>query len=266
MTTFGIIGALFVSTSCCLYISVKNGHVLVPRIFLWYKKKGALFIKRLPSTLKRILVKPMLLAGYSEQDIAHQLVKLILSILVSVVFAWVINNLLVWALCIIIVAINAKPLLNSSRAASARRKEAIYQLPGVLDVLSLLVVAGYPVSSALQLILKASTDGPLLDCLKTSLNRMKTGDSFADAIEWVYESLPCPQVRIFVNLLKQSAMQGSSLSQHLDKQSKVNRDLVEAEVEKQAQETPVKLLAPLALIIFPATMLPFIGLIWIKLQ
>ncbi|MCC5854861.1 MAG: type II secretion system F family protein [Idiomarina sp.] len=158
------------------------------------------------------------------------------------------------------------PILNAGRRSKLRQRQAVCALPATMELLAMLLGAGYPLVAALKKSFSHYRDHPLQDELKRVVNLVRTGTSFADAMNAFNDRLPTPEIRVFSNLLLQSSQQGSGLSTLLEKQAQVRREVMAAEIEQRAQESPVRLLFPLALFIFPATLVPFIGVIAAKIM
>ncbi|RTE87401.1 type II secretion system F family protein [Aliidiomarina sp. B3213] len=262
---------IYISLTLCIVISAFYWslrylltHGVIIRRYL--NSIAAYLFERLPKSSKGALLFPMRLAGYSQEYVQLRTTLLVLCFFLLAPLNFFLMNPFFFVASAIVLLWLLKPFLNASRKAKSRRKEAVYQLPHVLDGLALLSIAGFPIATALQRVLRDIRSGPLTEELKLAMSRLKTGYSYSQAIESVYLTLPCPQIRIFINLLKQSALQGSGVHALMTEQSRINRENIEFEIEKVAQETPVRLLAPLALLIFPATLLPFVGLIWVKMQ
>lgn len=154
------------------------------------------------------------------------------------------------------------------RSSRAYQQQARYALSGFMETLAMLLSAGYPLMSALQRI--ASTPGspnnPLMCEVREVLRRTRTGESLTDALQKLRAALPGAEIAMFVSLLVQANHHGGRLAELLNHQAEVRRQQIAEEIETRAQEAPVRLLLPLIVFIFPATMLPFIGVILGKLM
>lgn len=220
---------------------------------------------RLPRGLASAIERPFLLAGRRPAQIESWWLKnltlltlLVLSLLLSRL--WFVHifvaTTLVWCF---------SPLLLAGRQARKRQQHAVYALPVVMDALALLLATGSPLMTALQKSVVRRTD-PLCEELRVVLNQIRTGESFNTALTHLSDRLPRAEIRAFTSLLLQASVQGNSLVSLLEQQAEVRREITAAAIEQQAQETPVRMLGPLALFIFPATILPFIGVIAAKLM
>ena len=143
-------------------------------------------------------------------------------------------------------------------------QQARYALPAFMDTLAMLLTAGFPLTLALQKLLQQA---PEKSCnalhleIRTVLQRVRRGESFTESILRLRKRLPGPEMAMFVSLLVQSNSYGGRLAELLSAQAEVGRLQIAEEFESKAQEAPVRLLLPLILFIFPATLLPFTGVI-----
>jgi tight adherence protein C len=143
-------------------------------------------------------------------------------------------------------------------------QQARYALPAFMDTLAMLLTAGFPLASALQKLLQQVSTNPLNALhveMRMVLQRARRGESFDESMLGLRKRLPCPEVAMFVSLLVQSNRYGGRLAELLSSQAELGRLQIAEEFESKAQEAPVRLLLPLILFIFPATLLPFIGVI-----
>lgn len=152
-------------------------------------------------------------------------------------------------------------------------QQARFALPACMDTLAMLLAAGYPISSALQQVVQQANEvavasrnavakvNPLYQQLALVLARVRRGESLGQALAELKQSLPGAEVAMFVSLLIQANQYGGRLSELLTAQAELRRQQIAEEIETKAQEAPVRLLFPLIMFIFPATLLPFIGVI-----
>ncbi|MCH8492199.1 MAG: type II secretion system F family protein [Idiomarina sp.] len=143
-------------------------------------------------------------------------------------------------------------------------QQARYALPAFMDTLAMLLTAGFPLTSALQKLLQqvpAESFNALHVEMRMVLQRARHGESFAESMLQLRKRLPGPEMAMFVSLLVQSNRYGGRLAELLNSQAELGRLKIAEEFESKAQEAPVRLLLPLILFIFPATLLPFIGVI-----
>ena len=159
-----------------------------------------------------------------------------------------------------------KPRLNASKVARFRQRQASHALPNTDGQSCDVAQSRFPLMSSLKLYLDDGAMNVLHRELRSVMHKIQTGTHFDEAIQGFTELYHSKEIKLFVNLLLQSSKQGSGLAVLLQEQASIRREALAAEIEQYAQEAPVKMLAPLALMIFPRDRHPFIGLIWIKLQ
>ncbi|RUO38682.1 hypothetical protein CWE13_03285 [Aliidiomarina shirensis] len=154
------------------------------------------------------------------------------------------------------------------RSKQAYRQQARYALPAFMETLAMLLSAGYPLQSALQRIVSTANGvgNPLMLEMRELLRRTRTGETLSESLKKLKLALPGPEMAMFVSLLVQANQHGGRLADLLNYQAEVRRQQVAEEIETRAQEAPVRLLLPLVVFVFPATMLPFIGVIIGKLM
>jgi len=220
---------------------------------------------RLPKGLQHALAQPFLLAGLQMNSIHGWLLR-IMCVLLLLTFSLLLGApVVVQGALLLLLFACLRPLLVAGKQAKIRQQQAVYGLPIIMDALALLLATGVPLMTALQKGL-GQRQNPLYSELRNVLYQVRTGVSFQDALTNLCERLPRAEIRSFANLLLQASQQGNSLVALLEQQAAVRRELTAAAVEKQAQETPVRMLGPLALFIFPATIIPFIGVIAAKVM
>lgn len=152
-----------------------------------------------------------------------------------------------------------------ARQSRRRRIELVRcQLPATMELLAMLVSAGLPLVSALQQLLSRSASSAMHQELNLVLAAIRTGDSMVTAIQRLRTRNPSAEMSMFVTMVIQSSQYGGALATLLTEQAGAFRQALAEEVEQRAQELPVRLLLPLIIFIFPATMLPFIGVIVAK--
>lgn len=154
------------------------------------------------------------------------------------------------------------------RSSRAYQEQVRYALPAFMETLAMLLSAGYPLLSALQRIVSTpnTPNNALLLEIREVLRRTRTGESLNSALQKFKVALPGAEIAMFVGLLIQVNSHGGRLAELLNHQAEVRRQQIAEEIEARAQEAPVRLLLPLVVFIFPATMLPFIGVIIGKLM
>jgi tight adherence protein C len=147
-------------------------------------------------------------------------------------------------------------LRDQSNAALRRIQRAF---PNFLDVFALTLESGRNFQSALVLSVQHLSDPANQPGLKTQLQEVlrsvRSGQSRMQALKQLSEHLALPEVVQFVASVAASEQQGVSVTALLRRQSEQLRVSRALAAERHAMKLPVKLLAPLAICIFPCTFL-----------
>ncbi len=147
--------------------------------------------------------------------------------------------------------------LHDCYLQSRRRITRVF--PSFLDVLALTLESGLNFQSALQLSaqrLPGSEAGLSLRVqLEEILRDIRSGEHRLTALQKFSDRLALPQVTQFVASVTAAERQGVSVSTLLRRQAEQLRTSRALSAERHAMKMPVKLLAPLAICIFPCTFL-----------
>ena len=130
-------------------------------------------------------------------------------------------------------------------------------LPNLLDVLALTLESGQNFQSAVNLAISRMPDSRQSEVLKAHLQELtrdlRSGESRANALQKFSDRLSMPEVTQFVASVMTAERQGASISNILRRQAEQLRTTRALAAERVAMKAPVKLLAPLAICIFPCT-------------
>jgi tight adherence protein C len=140
----------------------------------------------------------------------------------------------------------------------ARREAIRDQLPDALDLLAVSVEAGLGFDGAVTK-LTEHMDGPLVDEFALTLGEIRIGESRHEALKKFTERVPTPEVAAFVRSVIQADQLGISLGRILRVQGADSRLRRQAAAEEKAMKTPIKMLFPTVLFIFPAMFLVVLG-------
>ena len=133
-----------------------------------------------------------------------------------------------------------------------RHLQILKALPNVLDLLTLSVEAGKDFVSALRDILSRRPPDELGFELRKALHEIQLGKPRQTALKEMTARVRQPELTSVMNAIIQSDELGVSIGQVLRIQAEQLRAKRFARAEKMASEAPVKILFPVALLIFPA--------------
>ncbi len=150
--------------------------------------------------------------------------------------------------------------LHWLRAARARRAKSIVRaLPFVLDLLTLSVEAGMDFMGAVQRNCERRAMDPLNEELLRMQREIQIGTTRKIALRNLHERVRVPQIRTLCTALIQADELGVSIGAILRIQAEQLRQERFERAEKLAHEAPTKMLFPLLLFIFPATIVVLLG-------
>jgi len=167
--------------------------------------------------------------------------------------------------CLVLVVAWLVSEKNKKLQVLSRQNAAVRELPESLDNLSVLLLSGASLNKSLHTVATSGREGALKTMLSQVVQRLRTGSSVSDAFQSVFGVTDSKDLKAFARLVIQSDNYGMKLANTLERLASQLRYEKEMRSEKLAQQLPVKLLFPLALFIFPATVIPFIALIYVRL-
>lgn len=162
---------------------------------------------------------------------------------------WLMGTLLAWMW----------PLHWLRRERARRAKAILRALPFVLDLLTLSVEAGMDFIGAIQRNCSMRKPDPLNEELLRMQREIQIGTTRKVALANLADRVRIPQVRTLTNALIQADELGVSIGTILRIQAEQLRQDRFERAEKLAHEAPTKLLFPLLLFIFPATIIVLLG-------
>lgn len=165
--------------------------------------------------------------------------------------------LVVWAIALAVMVSFVPDLILSSRA-TARQDQIARALPESLDLLALTVEAGLGFEQAIEVVIENST-GPLAGELSRMLGEIELGVPRRDALGNLRDRTNVPELSSFVVALVQSDQMGIALSDVLKTQAAQVRLKRRQAAKEKAAQTPVKILFPVVIGIFPALFVVTIG-------
>jgi tight adherence protein C len=145
-----------------------------------------------------------------------------------------------------------------SLMAKNKQKEIQKDLPGALDMLSVCVDAGLGFDQAMQRV-GEQWKTRLAAELGRVVTEMEMGLSRRDALRNLANRLNIQDLSSFVAIIIQSEQLGSSIADTLHVQADQMRVERRFRAQEKARTVPIKMLIPLAFLIFPAIMAVLIG-------
>ena len=213
---------------------------------------GSLVGKRLGSIREEQLRRELMAAGIYTMPPGRFLGYRIISLLaVPATWIWVVVTIGVPGL------IGVLGLVVRNRAR--RRLEQIdYETPELIDVLVVTVVAGLGLASSLQ-VASERLRGPLGEEMRLALQEQSLGLQTTEALRNMLDRADTPALRAFVRSIVQGESLGVSTGDIMRNLADEMRKRRRAAAEERAQKAPVKILFPLAFLIFPAMFIVLLG-------
>ena len=148
-------------------------------------------------------------------------------------------------------------VLLDSRARR-RQAEVAKSLPDALDLLAITVEAGLGLEQALEVVTERLT-GPLGDELRRMLAEIELGVDRRQALELLRRRTDVRELSAFVVALLQAEELGMAVGEVLRVQASQVRLVRRQHAREQAAKTPVKILFPVVIGIFPAMFVVTVG-------
>ena len=152
-----------------------------------------------------------------------------------------------------------------SRRARARRDEMRAQLPDALDLLAVSVEAGLAFDGAVAK-LTEHMEGALAEEFAHTLGEMRIGESRHDALKKLSDRAATPEISSFTRAIIQADQLGISLGRLLRVQAAESRLKRQAAAEEKAMKSPIKMLFPTVIFIFPAMFIVILGPAFLNLM
>ncbi|SES16722.1 tight adherence protein C [Gracilibacillus ureilyticus] len=164
--------------------------------------------------------------------------------------------LLIVVISIGIAAILPKRLLRAK--AEKRSKEAVKEMPDLLDLLTISLEAGLGFDAALHQVV-SKKDGILAEEFKTVLEEMRLGKTRKEALIGLSDRVVSEDVRAFVSSIIQAEKLGVGMVSVLRVQTEDLRVTRKQKAEEKAMKAPIKMMFPLVLFIFPTLFIILLG-------
>jgi tight adherence protein C len=141
---------------------------------------------------------------------------------------------------------------------SSRQNKIRKGLPDALDMLSVCATAGLGFDQSLQRV-SEYWDTPIGREFARVINEMEMGLTRRDALRNLSDRLEIREIASFVALILQTEQLGMSISDTLHAQAAQMRIERRFRAQEQAQRAPIKMLLPMAFLIFPALIAVILG-------
>jgi tight adherence protein C len=150
------------------------------------------------------------------------------------------------------------PLMLVRRRARLRKQKVDREVPDFIDLLVVTVESGQGLGGAIGLA-GDRIRGPLGDEVRLAVQEQAMGLSAHDALTNMVERCDTPALRSFVRSVVQGESLGVSIGEILRAVAVEMRKRRRQSAEEQAQKAPVKMLFPLAFLIFPSLFIIILG-------
>jgi tight adherence protein C len=144
-------------------------------------------------------------------------------------------------------------LLLTSRI-TRRQKEIRKAMPDALDLLTICVEAGLGFDAAMSKV-SEKWDNELSLAFARTIREVQLGKVRREALKDMSDRLGIPEVTSFVAAIIQSEQLGVSMAKVLRIQSDQMRVKRRQRAEEEAHKAPIKMIIPMALLIFPSIMI-----------
>ncbi|HEY0256466.1 MAG TPA: type II secretion system F family protein [Candidatus Methylacidiphilales bacterium] len=142
--------------------------------------------------------------------------------------------------------------------AKARQHEIRKALPFTLDLISISVEAGMALDGAMAIVQEKST-GPMAEELGLTLREIRLGKGRNEALVDLGDRVGIEELKSFVTAVTYIARLGGSLVDVIRIQAQAMRIKRRQRAEEKAMKTPVKIMIPLVLFIFPSMFIVILG-------
>ena len=226
-----------------------------------------------PKGLLEQIQRQIVLAGMSKSlsldtFITQKMLSAITSATIAILILWFLGisffKLLTWLILITVAGFFIPDLLILNKAQN-RQKQMRLELPDILDMLTVSVEAGLGFDAALWKVVQNSK-GPLAEEFFRLLREIQLGTSRHEAFRNLNKRTKVEELNSFILAMLQADTFGVSIGKVLRIQAKEMRIKRRQLAEEKAMKTPVKIIFPLVLCIFPALVIVILGPAGIKIM
>lgn len=140
----------------------------------------------------------------------------------------------------------------------ARRKEILRALPDSLDLMTIAIEAGLGFDAAMGKVIE-KWNNELSAAFARALSEMRLGRSRRDALRDLANRVELEELTSFIAAILQADQLGVSMAKVMRIQSEQMRVRRRQRAEEAAQKAPIKMLIPMAFLIFPAIFIVLLG-------
>jgi len=226
---------------------------------------GDFLAERVSSLREEEIQKRLIAAGYFKLGARRFLgYRVMLTLALPLVVMWLLiladasaAGVVVFALVAAAVGWVAPGYLLGHKARM-RLQEVDYGMPELIDLLVVILEAGVGFTAALR-IAATRIGGPLGEELRLTIQEQNLGLSMLEALQNWMARCDTPAVSTFVRSMIQGERLGISIGQILRNLALEMRKRRRAAAEERAHKAAIKILFPLALLIFPAMFVIVLG-------
>src|SRR3990172_9073074 len=150
------------------------------------------------------------------------------------------------------------PTLLLNRNIQRRQRSVVNSLPDALDLLTICVEAGLGFDAAVKKVVE-KWDNALSAAFSRVLQEIQLGKLRREALRDMADRLGVVELESFVAAVIQSEQMGVSMAKVLRVQADAMRIKRRQRAEENAQRAPIKMLLPMAFLIFPTIMMILLG-------
>lgn len=245
----------------------QQGETLRQRIFVpyWLEFKRS-FKRRMPGEKEAKLEVKLLQAGnpFGMTPVEFRLLQIALFLIFPLIFGGYgillktnIAGYVLLALLGIVAGIYL-PHIYLKLKTKARSKQALRELPDILDLLTVSLEAGLGFDSAIGKVV-AKKEGVLSSEFHRCLEEIRLGKTRRESLRGIRDRLKVEEISILISSILQAEKLGIGMVQVLRIQSSEVRDQRKQRAEEEAMKAPIKMLFPLVLFIFPSLFIVLLG-------
>ena len=181
--------------------------------------------------------------------------------ILSFIIILVSNIRISWAILLFLFSLVLAVLLPHQlliHKTKERNRQALRELPDVVDLLTVSLEAGLGFDSALSKLISKKT-GLLSDEFQRCLEEIRLGKTRREALRSIKDRLLVEELGLLINSILQAEKLGISMVHILRVQSHEIRQQRRQRAEEEAMKAPIKMLFPLVLFIFPSLFIVLLG-------